>query len=365
MRALFLVPSPPDLAPGQRFRYEQWLQLLPPGSLEVDIRPLLSREAYASVYKPGAVCVKAAGTISGLARRMRDLVQASRYDVALVYRGAFALGPPVIETLLERRVPVVYDFDDAIFLGDTSDANRSIARLKWPEKVERIVSTATITTVGNDWLATWARRFSDRVEVLPTTIDIDVYRPPDRRRPKRELVRLGWSGSSTTTKHLHTVDGALRRVLKDLPVELAVVGDANYTLAGVGPAADRVSVQAWTAATEIDEVSGFDIGIMPLPADEWSKGKCGFKGLLYQALGVAPVMSPVGVNTEIIDDGQNGLLAQTDDEWVEAVARLVDDEALRHRLADAGRQTVVERYSGQQWAPRFLKVLERAASTRR
>jgi len=362
MRALFVVPYPHDTVPGQRFSYEQWLRLLPPGALDVDVRPLLSRDAFATLYKPGATGAKLAGTAAGLGRRLRDVAAAGRYDVAFVYREAFALGPPVIETLLERRVPVVYDFDDAIFVGDTSTANRSIARLKWPGKVERIVSRATTTTVGNEWLAAWARRHSPRVEVLPTTIDTDVYLP--RPRAARSLVRLGWSGSPTTIKHLHTVDAALRRVLKDLPVELAVVGDPTYTLDGAGAMAHRVSAKAWSAATEVDDVSGFDIGIMPLPADEWSRGKCGLKGLQYLALGVATVMSPVGVNTEIIDAGQNGFLAETEDEWVEAVALLVEDAALRRRLGEAGRKTVVERYSGRQWGPRFLQVLEQAASTR-
>lgn len=360
MRALFVVPYPHDTAPGQRFRCEQWLRLLPAESLEVDVRPLLSRAAYASLYKPGAVSAKAAGAALGLARRISDVVVARRYDVAFLYRGAFVLGPPLIEMLLARRVPVVYDFDDAIFLGDTSDANRSLAWLKWPKKVSRIVAGATMTTVGNEWLAAWAGRYSGRVEVLPSTIDTDLYQP--RPRPRSDLVRLGWSGSPTTAKHLHIVDGALRRLLKDLPVELTVVGDATYTLSGVGPAAERVSARAWSVATEIDDVSSFDIGIMPLPDDEWSRGKCGLKGLLYLALGLATVMSPVGVNTEIISPGENGFLAATEDEWVETVARLVEDEALRLRLAGPGRQTVIDRYSGRQWASRFLEVLEKAAS---
>jgi glycosyltransferase involved in cell wall biosynthesis len=166
-------------------------------------------------------------------------------------------------------------------------------------------------------------------------------------------------------KHLHTVDGALRRLLTDLPVELVVVGDPNYRLPGVGRAGGRVHAQAWSAETEIDQVAGFDIGIMPLPDDEWSKGKCGLKGLLYMALGVATVMSPVGVNTEIITPEVNGLLAGTEDEWVEAVAGLVEDQMRRRRLAEAGRETVVDRYSGERWAPRFYDVLDEAASVRR
>jgi glycosyltransferase involved in cell wall biosynthesis len=360
MRVLFVVPYPPNSAPGQRFRFEQWLRLLPAGSISADIRPLLSSAAYRHLYRPGGTARKAAGVLTGLGRRLRDLTPLGRYDAAFLYREAFPLGPPVMEVLLERRVPTVYDFDDAIFLGDTSEANRSVARWKSPEKVAGIVARAAATTVGNDWLAAYARQFSDEVVVLPTTIDVDAYRPRPRR--PRELVRLGWSGSPTTAKHLHTIDGALRRLLKELPVELVVVGDASYRLSVAGGSSARVSAKAWSAATEIDDVASFDIGLMPLPDDDWSRGKCGFKALLYLALGVPTVASPVGVNPAIIRSPDVGLLAGTEDEWVEAVGRVVEDEALRRRLAVAGRHAVVERYSGQRWAPRFLEVLERSAS---
>ncbi len=362
MKALFVVPYPLDTAPGQRFRFEQWLRLLPDGAITADVRPLLSDTAFGQLYRGGATATKAAGVLAGLARRVRDLTAAGHYDVAFVYREAFALGPPVVEMLLERRVPVVYDFDDAIFLGDTSAANRSMARLKWPQKVGRIVAGAAMTTVGNDWLAAYARQSSDRVTVIPTTIDTEAYQP--RERTAGERVRLGWSGSPTTAQHLHTVDGALRRVLAELPVELVVVGDATYTLPGANGSSARVSAKAWSAATEIDDVSSFDIGLMPLPDDQWSQGKCGLKALQYLALGVPTITSPVGVNPDIISSGDNGLLASTEDQWVEAVSRLVADAPLRRRLGDAGRQTVVERYSGRRWAPRFLEVLEQAASAR-
>ena len=129
------------------------------------------------------------------------------------------------------------------------------------------------------------------------------------------------------------------------------------------PGAPRVTVKPWQADTEIAEVGAFDIGLMPLPDDDWSRGKCGFKALLSMALGVPPVVSPVGVNTEIVEDGRNGLVATGEDAWVAAVGRLVADPALRARMGDAARETVVARYSGQQWAPRFREVLLEARDT--
>lgn len=149
-------------------------------------------------------------------------------------------------------------------------------------------------------------------------------------------------------------------MLRDLPIELVVMGDPSFRL----PGAPNVTVLPWTRASEPAVVGSFDVGLMPLPDNDWSRGKCGFKALLYMSMGVPAVVSPVGANCEIVTAGENGLHAATDDEWVEAVGSLVEDQRLARTLGDAGRQTVVERYSGQRWAPRFLQVLEEAAQSR-
>lgn len=360
MRATFIVPYPLDRAPGQRFRFEQWLSLLPPGKIDAEFRPLLDTSAYDRMYESGRLPYKVAQAAKGLARRMLDLWGVGRTDVVWLYREAFPLGPPVLESLLERRVPVVYDFDDAIWLGDTSEANSLIRRFKRPNKVDAIVARATTTTVANDFLAEYARRHSPHVEVIPTTIDIDRYRP--QAREENSVVRLGWSGSPTTSKHLRVIEGALRRILAELPIELVVMGDPAFELRGAGT---RLKVLPWRKEHEIEVLSSFDIGLMPLPDDEWSRGKAGFKALLYMSLGIPAIVSPVGVNREIVRDGENGLTASTEDEWVAAVVRLVEDVQLRRSLGQQGRETVVERYSGQRWAPRFLEILESAAETGR
>ncbi|MGH2718273.1 MAG: glycosyltransferase family 4 protein [Actinomycetota bacterium] len=359
MRAAFLLPYPTGVAPGQRYRIEQWLSLLPPGAVDATILPLFSPDAYRHLYEPGALVRKAAQTSAALARRLVQGLRAARADVVVLYREAFPFGPALIEGLLEARVPLVFDFDDAIWLGQTSAANAWARRLKSPGKTGDIVAQAAMTTAGNEYLASYARRFSRAVEVIPTTLDTDRYRPPPGRGDRTPL-RVGWSGSRTTSRHLASIDGALHRILDELPVELVVIGDPDFRLSGTGHQ-ERVRVEPWRAETEIDEVGAFDIGLMPLPDDEWSRGKCGFKALMYMSLGVAPVVAPVGVNTDIVSDGTNGLLASTEDEWVGAVKRLVEDAELRRRLGGAARATVVQRYSGQAWAPRFLEVLETAA----
>lgn len=356
MKVTCIVPYPLGLAPGQRFRVEQWLRLLEPRAVEAEFKPLLTSRVYNRLYDQGGFLQKSVDTIVGLAHRVGDVVGGSRADVVILYREAFPFGPAVLETVLERRVPVVYDFDDAIFLKDSSAANAWTARFKRPDKVGQIIREAAVTTVCNDFLASYAAQHSPRVRILPTTLDVDEYHP--KPQPRRAAVRIGWSGSPTTSRHLRTIEGALRRVAERHRVELVAIGDKNLKLSVPG----RQQVREWRKETEIDDVAAFDIGVMPLPDDDWARGKCGFKALLYMALGVPTVASPIGVNPEIIEDGVNGLLAASEDEWVTAIERLILDEELRHDLAASGRATVEERYSGQVWAPRFLDVLEEATA---
>jgi glycosyltransferase involved in cell wall biosynthesis len=358
LRVVVLAAQPPGRAPNQRFRFEQWFRLLPAGAVDLAVLPLFEAGAAARLHEPGGTFWKVGQTAAGLLRRLRQLPAARAADVVLIPRELFPLGPALIEAYLERRVPVVFDFDDAVFLRDASEANRLAAWLKMPGKTAGVIAGAAATTAGNEYLASYARRFSSSVHVIPTTLDVETYRPPPRPSCQPgDRVRVGWSGSPTTSKHLRSIAPALRRLLADHPVELVVIGDPSFRLEG----APNVTVLPWRSSTEIADVGSFDIGLMPLPDDEWSRGKCGFKALLYMALGVPAVVSPVGVNTEIVSDGDNGLLASTNDDWVAAIARLVEDPALRERLGAAGRQRVVDRYSGQQWAPRFLEILRAAA----
>jgi glycosyltransferase involved in cell wall biosynthesis len=207
--------------------------------------------------------------------------------------------------------------------------------------------------VGNEYLAAYARGFNDRVTVIPTTIDLDEYLPHETY-VDRSPVAIGWSGSRTTLAHLRTLDRVLRQVAAQVPVRLHVIGTDVYPIEGV-----EAHVAEWRPDTEIPELSRFDIGVMPLPDEEWARGKCALKALQYMAMGVPTVTSPVGVNADIIRDGENGLLASTEEEWVAKLVALVQDARLREHLGRAGRITVEKEYAASIQAPRVLELLRR------
>lgn len=352
LSVLALVPYPLDTTPSQRFRLEQWAPHLAQRGIDVDLVPFATRALYVRLYRPGARLMVGALLTACVLRRVRDILGARRYDVVVVHRAAALLGPPLLEAWLARMRPLIYDFDDAIFLLHTSANNRRLGWLKFPGKTARICRRSRHIVVGNEYLAAYARQHNPRVAIVPTSIDTNAYGLRDYT--SRERVVIGWSGSATSQAHLEAFQPVLRRVVPDAPVEFRVYSDRPPQL-GALP-------HTWTpwspsVQSEVAELRRFHIGIMPMPDDPWARGKCGLKVLQYMAVGAATVSSPVGMNRELIRHGENGLLAATDDEWVACLRQLIADPPLRERLGRKGRQTVEQGFSAQLCAERFAGVV--------
>lgn len=356
MRVGFLALQAPDLSPGQRYRVEAFMPGLARRGIEFSYDWLLDRDdlrvfyGRESLVKKGLIASKAA------LKRLRSVSRARKVDVFFVQREAFFLFNEWSEWLAHLRAPVVFDFDDAIWIHAVSEANRRFAFLKNVQKIPRIVRLAHTVIAGNEYLATWARQHSANVHVIPTCVDTARFAPP-ASRPDSGPVTIGWSGSPSTFSHLRPLLPALERVKARYQdrVRLRVMGDPSFHYAPLS-----LQGEAWTPDAELALLKEMEIGLMPLPDDEWTLGKCGLKGLVSMSMGAATVMSPVGVSTEIVRHGENGFLARTEDEWVELLSRLIDDAPLRRRLGAAGRETVVQRYSVARWQEPLAELLLRA-----
>jgi len=354
IQVLALVPYPAGRAPGQRYRIEQWAPLLRRHGIHITLSPFLSHRGMEVLYEPSNVTVKAWETFRGYRKRLAEALRPTSADVIFVYREAALLGPAWIEQVLGLRRPLVFDFDDAIYLGDTSRANAWSRRLKSVTKVETICRVARHVTVGNEFLAGYAKDRAREVTVIPSTIDTNVYQI--RPRAQNRVPVIGWTGSVTTVPYLMALASTLRRLREKQEFELRVIG-ANIEIEGLA-----IRCLPWRAETEPDDLRAIDVGLMPLPDDEWSRGKCGMKALQYMALGIPPVVSPVGVNTTIVRDGVNGFCACTEEEWIDRIALLLEDEPLRRSFGQEARRTVEESYSARAHAPRVAKILTEAAT---
>lgn len=352
MRLLAIVPSIYDTSPGQRYRIEQWEPILRKLGVEITYAPFESNQLHSLLYKPGAMGRKLGLVAEGISRRFSLMRSVKNYDAVYVFREAALLGPPFFERWIHRAgLPMIFDFDDAVFVSYRSPSNGYLSYLKFASKTRTICRMAAHVMAGNPYLAEYARQVNDQVTVVPTTIDTDKYIVRAKKRVDG-VPTIGWTGSFSTVQHLDTLRPALEKLARQAEFRLRVIGTPVYRIDGV----DVESMQ-WRSETELEDLDAIDIGIMPLPDDAWSKGKCGLKALQFMALGIPTVCSPVGVNTDIIQDGRNGFIAGSEEEWIDKLGRLLRSAELRDSLGRAGRATVEAKYSANVQAPRVFEIL--------
>lgn len=356
MRVLAVVPSLYDTSPGQRFRIEQWEPILRELGTEITYSPFETEELKAVLHQGGNVASKIKAVSRNMRRRGRELDSVGDFDLVYLFREAALLGPPWFERKIARSgVPIVFDFDDAIFFSYKSPSNGYLSYLKFPAKAAEICRISSHIMAGNQFLADYAGKYNETVSIVPTTIDTDKY-PYSDRPADPEAITIGWSGSFSTIQHLDTIREVLQELARTENFRLRAIGASSYDLPGV-----QTEPIPWRSASEIDDLSPIDIGVMPLPDDNWSKGKCGLKALQYMALGIPTICSPVGVNSTIIEEGRNGLLAGSKAEWIEKLKMLIHSPELRRGLGKAGRETVERKYSARVIAPEVFRIFSETA----
>lgn len=353
----------------------QFLPYLKSRGIECDVAPFISSELFREIYRRGRTVPKAAGIARSVLGRVVDAMRATRVDVVYVSREAMLFGPPVIEWLISKvaRCPMVFDFDDAIFVSYLSPTYGRVASwLKSPSKLSRILAMSAHIIAGNEYLASYARRHNRRVTIVPTVVDTELFAgasPLSRPRadragkgacaPKNPVI--GWIGSHSTAQYLDLIAPALQQFSRRRRFIFRVIGAGrDVNIPGV-----EVENRPWDMATEIRDFQDLDIGVYPIRDDEWARGKCAFKAIQYMAAGAPCVSSPVGMTREVIRHGVNGFLADSTEEWVHCLDLLLGDGSLRDRLAREGRITIEEKYSLKTHAPRLANVLEEAANERR
>ncbi len=348
---LIVCLYPKDRVPGQRFRFEQYLDFLRENGFKIIFSNLLSQDEYSFYYKKGHYLKKAILVFKSIYKRYKQLNTASNYDIIFIFREGFLLGTSYFERQFAKKSNVIFDYDDAIWItSEVSANNRWIKFLKNPNKTRKIIEVSKMVFAGNQYLADYASQYNKNVVVVPTTIDTNDY--VQAYDITKERICIGWSGSFSTVVHFMTCLEALKLIKKKYGdnVYFKVIGSEDYFNAELG-----IQGLPWKKDTEIKDLQEIDIGIMPLPDDEWAKGKCGLKGLQYMALAIPTIMSPVGVNSEIIQDGENGYLASDTDEWVNKLSLLIDSSDLRIFLGNNGRQTIISKFSVEANKNLYLK----------
>jgi len=354
MKVIILSTYPATTAPGQRFRYEQYLPYLESCGVKIRHSAFLSENTWNIYYKKGKTFQKTIGIMFGFIRRFYTIMTIHKYNHVYIYREAAPIGPPIFEWILAKvlRKKYIYDFDDAIWLPNYSESNARFQNLKAYWKVNYCMKWAHRVTAGNDYLANYARQFNDNVQVIPTTIDtLNLHNLTSNLSP--EKIIIGWTGTHTTMHYLNEIVPVIEELEQQFSFEYRIISNEapNFKL-------KSLKFVPWSKTTEIEDLAQITIGIMPLKEDQWSNGKCGFKALQYMSLGIPTIASPVGVNTQIIQHGENGIIANNEDEWKAALVSLLTNVLLREKIGKLGKQTIIERYSVLANKNKYLQLFQ-------
>ncbi|HIP31674.1 MAG TPA: glycosyltransferase [Crocinitomicaceae bacterium] len=353
-RILFLAPYPYEEAPSQRFRFEQYFNFLKEQGYEIEIHSFLNEKTWKSLYNHGSFFAKAMGIIGSFWRRKLLMFKVRKFDYIFIHREASMIGPPIFEWFIAKvlRRKYIYDYDDAIWLPNYSQQNARFHKLKAYGKVKKIIKWADIVVTGNSFLQEFGNQYNKNVVIIPTTIDLkNSHNQPTNH--SHSPVNIGWTGSHTTMSYLDSLIPILQELEKEHHLTFTIISNEK-------PDYDLQSLQfiKWKKETEIEDLSSINIGVMPLTDSEWAKGKCGFKALQYMALGIPALVSPVGVNTEVIEDGKNGYLCATSEEWKEKLSLLLNNQQLREQIGKEGYKTVRTKYSVEANRDNYQKLFQ-------
>ena len=357
MAKILFITRYPNEAASERYRIYQFLPYLERAGFACTVSTFATAKLFRAIQS-GGVFAQLLHAPYCCVRRAIDLINVSQFDAVVMEREAFPFFTPMVEKIVLHRQPkVIFDFDDAIHIGHKNTRGAKypgIYKLKYGAGVNEVLGQCAHVIAGNRTLAQHALQFNSQVSIMPTVVDVDQYsyRAP---RAANDVITIGWIGSRSTGPYLLEIEPALRRISEAHPgkIRFRLYGDPKCKLN-----LPNFESLPFALATEVEDLRTIDIGIMPVPDNDWTRGKCSFKAIQYMALGIPTVASPIGMATELIQHNANGFHARTPEEWFEALHLLVTDAQLRRHFAEEGRKTVEAGYSLQAWGSRYVTLLQ-------
>lgn len=352
---LLVLPRYNRLGASSRLRMMQYFPCFESAGIDVTVAPLFS-DAYVLGLQQSKLNI---GEIfRAYVQRVKTLFLSGKYDLIWIEKELLPWLPAEIElVLLSRRTPYALDYDDAVF--HYYDLHRNlVVRSLLAAKHSKLIENSAMVVAGNTYLADYARHAgANHVKVIPTAIDL--FRYPQQshvfERTQSSSPCVGWVGQRATAEYLTAYTEIFQRLSSE--------GCATFSAIGINAQSHGLPMNSipWSEQTEVADIAGFDIGIMPLVDDPFERGKCGYKLIQYMACGLPVVASPVGVNCQIVEHGVNGFLADTVEEWERSLKMLLADKELRRSMGLAGRLKVEREFCIQVTGPRLTACLKDAA----
>lgn len=350
---IVICPYPLDTAPGQRLKYEQYLSFLNRSGYRITILPFFSIRTYRILYNKENFWKKVAGVVAGLLRRFYQIRQISKADGIYVFLNVVPIGPLLFEKIYVRLAKhVIYDIDDMVHHLETSPQNRLVRFFRSDRRYFYLMRNADHVITCTPELDRIVKLYNPKTTDISSTVNTETYLPINKYKNDKRLV-IGWSGSHSTSKYLYLLSSVFERLACDFHFKVLVMGAEKFSIPGID-----VETVSWSPEIEIQTLQRIDIGVYPLPNNEWVKGKSGLKAIQYMSLGIPVVASHVGCNDRVIEDGVSGVLVNSDDEWYDALKMLILEPNLRAHLGKNARMRVEKLFSVGANQDKYLNIFK-------
>jgi len=277
---------------------------------------------------------------------------AGKFDVVFLQRVTFPFG---LERLMRmKNKNIIFDIDDSIYMLDKEERGLIGCLKKYSKKKEvtSVLRVSKCAIVENAHIENFVRQYCNDIYVITGPIDSIRNFPKEYKADTKNII-IGWIGSPSTVLYLDMLKRVLRRLQEKCDVDIRLIGSGPHSIDGV-----RFEIIDWSEGTEVFELHKFDIGIMPMPDNEWTRGKVGCKMLQYMANAIPAVVSYTPTNAAIIKNGDNGFLVNSEEEWIEKLSLLVEDPVLRQKIGISGRKTVEEKFSVKVNMPKYIEIFK-------
>lgn len=358
-RMLVLCPYPEGVAAGQRLKYEQYFDDWRSLGWTIDVSCFMDMAMWRVAYEPGHLFEKIAGVLRGHLRRLRDLLRIPRYDVVYVFMWVTPFGTSFFERSVRKLARrLVYDVEDNVVVGQALpkdyNPNWVVDLLKGPGKARYLIANADHVIASSAFLRDFCvEKLGARAcTYISSSVDTDRFMPREGSR-RTDKVTIGWTGTFSSRVYLDALREVFQTLARTAEYKLRVIGNFDYQLPGVD-----LEVVRWSKEREVEDLQGIDIGVYPLPQDDWVLGKSGLKAIQYMAFGVPTVATEAGMTPYIVRHGENGLLVRSNSDWVNALNTLLKDADLRGRLGRKAREDAVNKYSVAAVRGEYRRVLQ-------
>ncbi len=358
--------SYPEECAATRYRLSQFIPPLSKRGINVTVKPFLNREKYASFYKKGQLVRNSIDILNPLLKRFSESVSARKYDLLFVQRESMMFGPPLFEWIAKNlgKCPIVLDLDDATYVPYVSPTYGKLASaFKFFGKTDQLIEWSEFVICCNRFVAEYVEKKGKKSIIVPTVVDTDKFHPVNKKMNGK--LTIGWIGSHSTLPLLESLFPVLQKlaVIYDFKLKIVGAGSENIGIEGV-----EIENLPWKLEREVADLQSFDIGLYPMVISssankDWLFGKSCFKAVQYMTAGIPFVLTPIGNCAETGIENETHFFANSDEEWYQALMKLLDSAEQRQIMGEKGRKFALENFTIEQQVDKIERVLLEAVET--